>query len=65
MLNTRWLTAFVCLKNRRDENLRNFSDMIDISTQENHLPGFAQCLSLLPSLILKKITDIIYHYYLK
>lgn len=38
----------------------------DNTTQEkNHLPGFAQCLYLLTSLIMKKIIDIIYHYYLK
>lgn len=38
--------------------------MIDISNQENHFPGFSQCLDLLPSIIVKKVTDITYHYLL-
>lgn len=38
--------------------------MTNISTQENHFPGFAQCLDLLPSIMLKKVNDIMYHYLL-
>lgn len=58
------VTTSVSLKIRKDKNLRNCSDVIILHKKKSP-PGFAQCLDLLTSLIMKKIIDIIYHYSLK